>query len=463
MIFKPDWSSLKIHRDVFTKEFRPSWHHDAKIGVIIHWGIYSVPGWAPPLGELSYIPEIYGWNFWFKYNPYAEWYYNSFRITGSVVSIYHELKYGVHTSYEDFVKIFEEEASKWKASEWVNLFVRSGIKYVVFVTKHHDGYLMWPSEIKNPKKQNWYSTKDFVGELASVCRANGLRFATYYSSGIDWTFNNTVIVDIESLKNAQKFDEVYREYIKKHWYELIEKYKPDMLWNDMGYPFEDDVLELFAYYYNTIEDGLINDRFTSKHYDFTTPEYKIIQKISEEKWEAVRGLGYSFGYNRAEEIKHSLTFEKLLTLLIDIISKNGNLLIGITPQADGTIPLHQAKVILKLGSWLSINGKAIYGTRPWIIAEGIGIGFRDGIPLRFARKENKLYVYILSKPRSRKLLLKPFEGVLKLKSNTYIEIIGEESIEWSQTSNGIEIKIPKYLSPQPVYVIEIEPVPDLEK
>ncbi|MCS7112241.1 MAG: alpha-L-fucosidase, partial [Ignisphaera sp.] len=403
MSYKPDWVDLRKHYEIFSKECRPAWFHDAKLGVIIHWGLYSVPGWAPPLGELSYIPEVYGWNFWFKYNPYAEWYFNTLRVAGSATTVFHELTYGKDFHYDMFAKVFEEESSKWRASEWVRLFAKSGVRYVVFVTKHHDGYLLWPSDIKNPKKPGWFSTRDFVGELERECKSSNIRFAAYYSSGVDWTFNATIITDHESLKNALIFGNDYREYLEKHWYELIDKYKPDILWSDMGYPFEDDLPKLFSYYYNTIGDGIVNDRFTKRHYDFTTPEYRLINRASEEKWETVRGIGYSFGYNRAEGQEHSLSFEKLVHLLIDVISKNGNLLLGVTPKADGTIPHHQSEALLKLGQWLKIYGEAVYGTRPWVQAEGIAIGIDDGIPVRFVRGNGKLYVFLLGRAKSRKL------------------------------------------------------------
>jgi alpha-L-fucosidase len=463
MYSKVDWSYFRKHYEEFNKSFKPSWFHDVKLGVIIHWGPYSVPGWAPPLGELSYIPEVYGWEFWFRFNPYAEWYLNTLRVPGSATAVFHELVYGKDFPYEKFAKIFEEESSRWRASDWVELFVKSGVKYVVLTTKHHDGYLLWPSSIKNPRKRDWYSSKDIVGELAKECRASGIRFATYYSSGFDWTFNDTVIMDRNSAMKAREFGDDYREYLKSHWYELIDRYKPDVLWSDIGYPFEDDLPDLFLYYYNTVPEGLVNDRFTKKHYDFITPEYRLIHKISEEKWETVRGIGYSFGYNRAEGPEHSLSYEKLVHLLIDVVSKNGNLLLGLTPRADGSIPEHQVDVILRLGLWLQRYGEAIYGTRPWIQAEGIAIGYEDGISLRFAKKDDKLYVHLLGKPKTRKLILKPFEGVLKAKSGTVIEMVGEGEVRWRQTSHGIEVEIPRYLYPSPAYVLKVEPIPEVEK
>lgn len=115
-MYSPTWDSLRKHYEVFNKYREPSWFHNVKLGVIIHWGPYSVPGWATPLGEFSYIPEIYGWKTWFEYNPYAEWYHNTMRISESPTAVYHKYVYR-DRKYEDFAKIFEEESNKWRPSD----------------------------------------------------------------------------------------------------------------------------------------------------------------------------------------------------------------------------------------------------------------------------------------------------------------------------------------------------------
>jgi len=453
--YEPKWESLKEHSRRFNEEYTPWWFHEVKLGVIIHWGPYSVPGWAPTTGELAKVIEEKGPEYWFKYNPYAEWYYNSMRIPGSPTWEYHRRTYGENFPYEKFGEMLKEEVKKWRPETWTRLFKEAGIRYAVFTTKHHDGFLMWPSDHPNPHREGWQLDRDVVGELARSLRAEGIWFATYYSSGIDWTFNDTVIVDMESFKKAMPRDPEYREYLRNHWYELIDRYRPSILWSDIGYPFEEDLPQLFAYYYNNVEEGLVNDRFTQKHFDFTTPEYKIIEEISKIKWECVRGLGFSFGYNRNEGPEHTLSLEQLVFLLADIISKNGNLLIGVTPMADGTIPQHQVEVLRKLGAWLRVNGEAVYGTLPWEVHRGVA---GENIELRFTRSRDgsKLYVFILEKGvRGRSIVLRDLEPA----PATSIELLGHGSIEWKRTAKGIEVAIPGEVAEAPAYVLKIEPAP----
>ncbi|MBI3469838.1 MAG: alpha-L-fucosidase, partial [Candidatus Solibacter usitatus] len=160
--------------------------------------------------------------------------------------------------------------------------------------------------------------------------------------------------------------EEYAKYADAHWRELMDRYQPAILWNDISYPKQGDVLGIFSAFYDRTPDGLINNRFGVDHADITTPEYSSYNKITEKKWEACRGLGFSFGYNQAEGPQHVIASDKLVNLLVDIVSKNGNLLLNIGPKPDGTISDLQLQRLRDLGAWLKMNGEAIFGTRPWV-------------------------------------------------------------------------------------------------
>jgi len=177
--------------------------------------------------------------------------------------------------------------------------------------------------------------------------------------------------------------EAYGKYADAHMRELIERYHPAVLWNDIDYPKSGHPLQIMAEYYNTVPDGVIDDRFGVKHSDFISPEYVTLDKISTTKWEECRGLGRSFGYNRAEGEAETIAPADLIYLLVDIVSKNGNLLLDVGPEADGTIPPVQMDRLLALGAWLQMNGDAIYGTHPWKRAAG---ETAEGIPVPFYRK-----------------------------------------------------------------------------
>ncbi len=179
-----------------------------------------------------------------------------------------------------------------------------------------------------------------------------MRMALYYSGGLDWNFNDLVIKDISDLFAGVPQTEDYVKYADGHWNELIERYAPIVLWNDIAYPAAADLPRLFSSYYNRFPDGLVNDRFTQRfefdpntsgilnlnHHDFRTPEYATSYDASEKKWEATRGIGFSFGYNQNEGPEQYLSLERLVHTFVDIVSKNGNLLLNVGPMADGTIP-----------------------------------------------------------------------------------------------------------------------------
>ncbi|MHA1723675.1 MAG: alpha-L-fucosidase [Promethearchaeota archaeon] len=456
MKYSPTIESLKKHEV-------PAWFHDAKLGIFIHWGLYSVPAFA--VTGLDLIQSMKrGIEEHFKNNPYAEWYLNSLRIP-SETQKYHFEKYGKDFTYDDFVEIFNEEIKKWNPDEWAGLFKKAGAKYVVLVTKHHDGFLMWPSKHPNPKKKNYHASRNIVAELSAAVRKKGMKMGFYYSGSLDWSFNPQPIVDIKTfLKNGVRTPE-YIEYANSHWRELIEEYKPDILWNDIGYP-PNNLLELFSYYYNEVPEGVINDRWEQlrekgddfpkvDHSDFITPEYKTFKKIKKKKWESTRGIGNSFGYNQFESEEDYLKSEELIRMFVDIVSKNGNLLLNVGPMADGTIPEAQKKVLLSLGQWLEINGEAIYGTRPWIRSSDKA---NENIEIRYTCKENDLYLFIMELPSpSISSLSIPS---LVLEKSSKILLLGQDNLlKWHAEQGHTRIFLPSNLPESPVHVIKITPKP----
>ena len=248
----------------------------------------------------------------------------------------------------------------------------------------------------------------------------------YYSGGYDWTFVPGPIRTAADYQSVKPQSEAYGKYADAQFRELIERYHPAVLWNDIDYPKSGHPLELMAEYYNAVPDGVIDDRFGVKHSDFKSPEYKVMEKISPTKWEECRGLGRSFGYNRAEGEAETIAPDELIYLLVDIVSKNGNLLLDVGPEADGTIPPVQMSRLQALGAWLKQNGEAIYGTHPWKTAEG---ETAEGIHLRFTQKDSAVYATLLGKPKTKTISLKS----LAPKAGTQIYLLGNaEPLAWSQ-------------------------------
>lgn len=465
MQYEPNYESLKAHAV-------PDWFHDAKLGIFIHWGLYSVPGWAPPTGDLDEVPAEKGWEYWFENNSYAEWYQNSLKFPNSPTTQHHSETYGESFPYERFAPMFEEAVRGWNPDEWAALFERIGARYVVLTTKHHDGFTLWPSVRPSPHREKYHTSRDLTGELTAAVRSRGMRMGLYYSGGLDWTFDEGVVKDLPSLFGTVPQRREYVEHADAHWHELIERYRPSLMWNDIGYPVASNLPELFASYYNAVPDGVINDRFGQKppselptgaevlgptaaeHFDFRTPEYSSYATTQAVKWEACRGVGHSFGYNRNEGPDDHIPADELIRLFVDIVSKNGNLLLNVGPMADGTIPDLQLERLEALGGWLAVNGEAIYGTRPWTQAEG---ATREGIDVRYTRKGDALYAILLGTPTAREITI---QG-LRAPGGLSTRLLGTGGpLDWSQDGGDLRITLPPDIEQAPAHALELTPAPE---
>jgi alpha-L-fucosidase len=388
-----------------------------------------------------------------KNNPYAEWYYNVMRIDGSPTQAYHREHYAANYDYYNFASVFDRESMKWKPEQWASIFHDAGARYVVLTTKHHDGFTLWPSSIPNPTlpKDRQHATRDIVGELTTAVRQQGMRMGLYYSGGYDWTFVPGPIRVPADYQAVKPQSVAYGKYADAQIRELIARYHPAVLWNDIDWPKSGDALGIMADYYNTVPDGVIDDRFGVKHSDFTSPEYKKVDEIQTRKWEECRGLGRSFGYNRAEGEAETIAPDELIYLLADIVSKNGNLLLDVGPEADGTIPPVQMERLRALGAWLHQNGEAIYGTQPWSRAVGAS---NEGIDVRFTQKNGELYAILLGKPKQSEVTL---IGVA-VKPGTPLHLLGyAPSLKWTADGGNMRVALPTSLPGQYAYVLQFKP------
>lgn len=399
----------------------PQWFDDAKLGIFVHWTAAAVPAYAPITDSPFDLAASGGWEEAMRCSPYVEWYQNSLAIEGSPVRAHHEEHYG-DLPYEAFVEQFLAGHAGWQPGPWADLFEAAGAKYVVLVTKHHDGVALWPTDTPNPFKDRWNSERDLVGDLGDAVRERGLRYGLYYSGGLDWTFVPPPIKDLPSMFAAIPQSPEYLEYADAHWRELIDKYRPDVLWNDIGYPASGDLDALFADYYAAVPEGVVNNRFDwmaqssgAKHTDFTTPEYSTTGD-PDRKWEATRGIGTSFGFNREEDDDSYLAPDALVRMFVDVVSHGGNLLLNVGPTGEGTIPWVQAQRLLALGWWLRVNGEAIYGTRMWTRAEGTTT---EGHDVRFTLgADGAVHAIVLGTPGSAEIELVdvavPADGTVEL-------------------------------------------------
>ncbi len=428
-VYEPTRASLRAHAV-------PEWYEDAKLGIFIHWSVSSVPAFAPRSTlEDVLVGEGQG------ASPYAEWYWNSLKIEGSAVQKHHREVYG-DLPYEHFADGFRKGLEQWQPDVWARTFREAGARYVVLVTKHHDGFCLWPSDVPHPdpRRSDWHTGRDVVAELAAAVRAEGMRFGIYYSGGLDWTFDDRPIEGLIDLFAKMPGGE-YPAYAAAQVRELVARIAPDVLWNDISWPDrKEELWKLIADYYNAVSEGVVNDRWMHRTrlvdvlrfrplarwldrvlsrklvqgggmasppppsvYDYRTPEYASFPDIQTGKWECVRGIDKSFGYNRNSLPEDFLSHEELLHSFVDIVSKNGNLLLNVGPRGeDAQIPEIQLERLRWLGAFLGDAGEAIYGSRPWKRAEG---ATREGIPVRFTANAGRLHATLLGRPESRRITL----------------------------------------------------------
>lgn len=454
--FEPTVESLSRHE-------LPGWFADAKLGIMVSWGLFSVPAWAPldtrlleilekifTGGDEVDIARLIAENpTVVASTPYAEWYQNSIAVEGSPAAVHHAEVWG-DRPYDSFREEFARGVEAWDPDGWVDLFARAGARYVVPLTKHHDGFLLWPSRTPNPYRGGWQVTRDVIGELGDASRARGLEYGLYYSGGLDWTFGGIPMRSMPDVMAGVPQTPEYAAYVSAHWTELIERYEPKLLWNDIGYPSAGDPLRLFGEFYEQVPDGVVNDRFGAPHWDFRTPEYATLDGALPDKWETVRGLGYSFGYNRQETDEHLLSVEALVRLLVDIVAKNGNLLLGVGADADGTIPEIQRSRLDGLGAWLEANGEAIYGTRPWTTP----VAQTDtGLPVRYTAKGDAVYAILLEAPDGGDVLL---PGVTPAEEAS-VRHLPSGGRPWRASSEGIRVDV-RDVPASAAHAFEVRPV-----
>ncbi|MCR4615601.1 MAG: alpha-L-fucosidase [Clostridiales bacterium] len=342
MKYENTWESLNTRKV-------PAWFEDAKFGIFIHWGLYSVPAYT-------------------RKGDYAEWYGHQLKNDFEAVVDFHKKTYGENFKYEDFAGQFKAEL--FDADEWAELFQKAGARYINLVSKHHDGFCMYKSDYA----WNWNSFdvgphRDFCEELKAALDKTDVKFGVYHSV-YEW-YNPLYLKDPE-------------EYALKHLIpmlkELVEKYKPYTLFTDGEWDHPSSVwhsTDFLQWLYNesSVKDVIVpNDRwgketrghlggnFTTE-YGFIEGNKKIEDVVLDRPFEECRGIGRSFGFNRIEDPEDYLSPKALIEMFVELISKGGNLLLNIGPAADGTIPAIQQERLLQMGEWLNVNGEAVYGSR----------------------------------------------------------------------------------------------------
>ncbi len=441
--FQPTWESLKKYEC-------PEWFRDAKFGIFIHWGVYSVPAYV------------------------SEWYPRNMYLQGSDEFKHHVERYGLQSKfgYKDFIPLFT--AAKFDADQWVTLFKNSGAKYIVPVAEHHDGFAMYKTAMSKWNAVEMGPKRDIIGELAESARKQGLIFGLSSHRIEHWWFmnggrkfdsdvNDPAYADFYGP--AREHDETMSPEYMNDWLlrnvELVNNYQPQLLWFDwwIEQPAMDPYRKSFAsYYYNKgvawNKGVVINYKNASfpdgtAVYDIERGSSKAAKKYP---WQTDTSIGKnSWGYTEGEVNKNP---NELIDELIDIVSKNGNLLLNIGPRPDGTITLEQQDVLMGIGNWLAVNGEGIYGSRPWKVSgEGptenpdehiqfnenkfTGYGPKD---IRFTSKGDFLYAFVLDVPKEPVLIRSLSSGANNGKIER-IELVGRpDKVTWTQKGDALTIQ-----------------------
>jgi alpha-L-fucosidase len=469
--FRPDYESLSQYKV-------PEWYKDAKFGIFIHWGAYSVPAFG------------------------SEWYPREMYIQGSEVNKHQVATYGPPDKfgYKDFIPMFKAE--RFDPQAWARLFKESGAKYVVPVFEHHDGFAMYDSGLSDWTAAKMGPHRDTSGELARAVRGEGLRlgasshrvehnfflgegrkfdsdvndpkYAGFYGPAHTWLVNKEgtpLSNDFTYLSNAYEDDWLARSA------EIVEKYHPDIMYFDwwIGQPgLRDHLAEFAAFYYNESlhhgdHVGVINYK------DYAMEEHSAVLDIERGQLGEIRPLYWqtdtsvsnkSWGYIEHDTFK---TPEFVVHELVDIVSKNGNLLLNIGPRSDGTIPEEVQTILRQIGAWLQVNGDAIYGTRPWVVyGEGptkiVAGSFNDTAAgaftpqdIRFTTKEGALYAIAMGWPADGHLTIHTLNSASDFKVDGVSLLGSSEKIGFKQDADGFHLQLPAKPEGMYAYSFKITP------
>jgi alpha-L-fucosidase len=377
--YESDWESLDSRRC-------PKWFEAAKFGIFIHWGVYSVPAWAPKRRDVNDNGAAY-----------AEWYGAAMQDSANPIAQFHAKTFGKDFPYRDFAPRFSAEV--FDPDRWARLFRSAGARYVVLTSKHHDGYCLWPSKYS----PDWNSVdvgpkRDLVKDLGEAVRKEDMRFGLYYSL-LEW-YHDLYKSDPERYA---------LDHMIPQMKELIEAYKPDLLYADGEWDHPSSTwhsADFLAWLFNespVAREIVVNDRWgketRSAHGGFFTSEYGEVGFDKElgagRVWEEIRSIGASFGYNRNENLEDYLGENDLINLLVDTVLEGGNLCLNVGPTADGRVPVLMEERLLQIGHWLKVNGEGIYGGRPW----GQGGEEEAEEQVRYLEHDGILYAFFSSWPR----------------------------------------------------------------
>lgn len=473
--FEPTWESL-------AQFSAPDWYRDAKFGLFIHWGIYSVPAFD------------------------NEWYSRNMYLPGTPAYEHHRRTWGQQSEfgYKDFIPMFKAE--KFDPDQWIDLFKRAGGRYIVPVAEHHDGFMLYDSSLSRWTSVQMGPRRDIIGELAAAARRQNLVFGLSNHRAEHWWFMNgghTFESDVQQREYADFYGPAKpgpASYLDAEWdsadwqprpdarfledwlarnCELVDKYQPQVVYFDWWIRqvvFAPYLQRFAAYYYNRglewgkgVAINCKNEAFPEETIVFGV-ERGLLKDIRPLFWQTDTSISKnSWGYVEDQDYKTSTS---LIHDLIDVVSKNGTLLLNIGPRPDGTIPEAEQQVLLDIGRWLAVNGEAIYGTRPWkVYGEGVTEvvegSFQDtkrqsftARDVRFTTSGATLYAHVLGYPQNGQVNITSLAAGRDLYPAAIERVTllnADAPVQWQRADDGLRVTLPAQAQPnEAAYVLKIE-------
>jgi alpha-L-fucosidase len=454
--FQPTWDSIKENYQV------PRWFAEAKFGLFMHWGLYSVPAYH---------------NEWYEKHMY----------TDGGIGQWHAEHFGPQDKfgYKDFIPLFT--ATNWNPDAWAELFKKSGAKFVIPTAEHHENFALWDSDVTPFNAVKMGPHRDLIGDLSKAVRKQGLKFGVSNHGIENFQFINPPADMAEKMKaeRADLYDPKWADFYNvadrsdaacerflTNWFarnvELIDKYQPDILWFDNGIDqrFLDPLkLRVAAYYYNRAREwgkdvsiGAKKAAFAPSNkntetigaiLDFEKVGARSPSGIRPGVWEVDDPIGSTWGYTTDMKVSSA---GAILAKLIDTVSKNGVYMLNLSPRADGTFPQEQQDTLLGIGQWLGVNGEAIYGTHNWI--KFSETDREQKLNVRFTVKGDALYAIILGNwPGAEAVITSLPEVAGKIETVTLLGSDG--NLKFAQDAAGLKVKLPAAAPCKYAYVLKI--------
>ncbi|KAI8066944.1 alpha-L-fucosidase-domain-containing protein [Gilbertella persicaria] len=434
----------------------PTWYQAAKFGIFIHWGVYSVPSWAPVGAD------------------YAEWYWWNYHQKGSATFEYHRSFYGPDVEYDDFIQAWKPD--RFDPVQWLDIIDASGAKYFVFTTKHHDGIALFDTHVSNRSSVQLNPYRNFVKELFDVAQTHypHLKRGTYFSlpewyhpnyrdDSIHWHGPpvNPYTGKVVPYTGGAFVSDFVNDIQVPQFLELIREFEPDIMWCDIGAIHNSTAWQ--AKFFNEARakkrQVTINDRCGNSVSDFTTVEYNDVHYVPPRYWESTRGIDpHSFGYNHQTRHDQYISTVSLLQELVSVVAKGGNFLLNIGPEGSGHIPHVMKQTLSDIGKWLDAVDESIFNSIPyWVTSLDM---HEPGQTLYFTQSNDgqSFFIFCFSRPLDQRVIVKTAIPLHPESRITHMGFKSAPSLAWKQWHDKLVITVPDSILDQGqwIWVFRVE-------